>query len=389
MAGRRRGQIVNKGQNKWLIRVPRVGPDGKARPWNRTVHGTKKDAERALTDALKALDEGRLEDPSRVPLAAWLEEWLDNKRRDLKRGSLENYSDVLRLYICPTLGGIRLADLKPLDIQRTITALAEGRDRPGPVGPATIRQAVSRLSDALEAARKLRLIPMNPARDVTLPKAPRSGPKVVLTEEQAARLVAVMAGHRLGAMWTLALGTGLRPGEDLALRWEDVDFNQGLLHVRHSLWRSRQRGSLPELVDPKTESSKRTVPLSPGLLALLRKHRSRQAQERLAAGPAWQDNGFLFPLADGRPTPAEHARYQFYQVIRKAGLPRMSPHGLRHSAATLLIQAGIDPRTVADQLGHSSVKTTLEWYVKVTPERLREAAGVLSSIIMKADGTGS
>lgn len=387
--GRPRGQIISKGPGRWLIRVPRKGPDGKPRPWSRIVHGVKRDAQRALTDKLKALDEGRLEDPSLLPLAAWLEEWLTNKSQDLKKGSQENYSDLLRLYIVPTLGRIRLADLKPLDIQRTITALAEGRDRPGPVGPATIRQAVSRLSDALEAARKLRMITLNPARDVTLPKAPRPGPKVVLTEEQAARLVAVFAGHRLGAMWILSLGTGLRPGEGLALRWEDVDFTEGLLHVRHSLWRSRARGSRPELVDPKTETSKRIIPLSPGLLAVLRKHRSRQAQERLAAGPAWKDNGLLFPLADGRPTPAEHARRHFYLVIEKAGLPRMSPHGLRHSAATLLIQAGIDPRTVADQLGHSNVKTTLEWYVKTTPERLREAAGVLSSIILNADGTGS
>lgn len=384
MAGRRRGQIIQAPNCKttWTIRISLPADvEGKRKTWNKTVHGTRKDAERALTRALSDLDQGRLEDPSRMPLADWLDEWMESKRQDLRGRSLESYQVWIQLYLVPTLGRIRLAELKPRDVQRAIVDLANGtQDRP-PLAPQTLRNAFGRLRQALAAAVKLRLIPSNPASDTTLPKVPRTGPKRVLTEEESSRMVGAVGEHRLGAMWLLSLATALRPGEALALKWEDVDWENARLHVRHSLWKPRAKGSAPVLTPPKNATSNRVLPLSPALLFLLKRHKARQAAERLAAGNLWQDNGLMFPRPDGTPMVPGTASSAFKSLLERAGLGHLTPHGLRHTAATTLIRAGIDPAHVAAQLGHSSVKTTLETYVKTSEDRLRDGADLLASII--------
>ncbi len=159
MAGRRRGQIIQAPNSKttWTIRISLPADvEGKRKTWNKTVHGTRKDAERALTRALSDLDQGRLEDPSRMPLADWLDEWMESKRQDLRGRSLESYQVWIQLYLVPTLGRIRLAELKPRDVQRAIVDLANGtQDRP-PLAPQTLRNAFGRLRQALAAAVKLR-----------------------------------------------------------------------------------------------------------------------------------------------------------------------------------------------------------------------------------------
>lgn len=384
MAGRRRGQVrATDAPGRWLILVFQGrDTDGKRRYWSKTVSGTKKDAERALTAAQRAQDEGRLEDPSRMPLSAWLSEWLESCRQELRERSFLSYQSWCNLYLEPPLGKIPLADLKPRDVQKAITDLAAGKFTGGtPVGPVTIRNAMGRLRSALAAAVRQRLIPSNPASDAKLPRAPRRGPKRVLAPEEAARFTAAVQAHRIGAFFLLSLGTALRPGEAMGLKWVDVDAEAGLLHVRRSLWDPRRGGRPAELTEPKTASSVRSVPLPPDLLALLRRHRARQAAERLAAGPVWQDQGLIFTREDGRPLSDNTCRYILGRLLKQAGLEHLSLHGLRHSAATLLILAGIDPAHVAAQLGHSSVKTTLEVYVKPSEARLREGADILSKLL--------
>ncbi len=384
MAGRRRGQIIQAPNSKtvWTIRISLPADvDGKRQTWNKTVHGTRKDAARALTKALSDLDQGRLEDPSRMPLAAWLEEWMESKRQDLRGRSLESYQSWIQLYLIPTLGRIRLADLKPRDVQRAIVELSNGTPARPPLAPRTLKHAFGRLRQALAAAVKLRLIPSNPAADTAMPRVHRTGPKRVLTEEESSRMIGAVGGHRLGAMWLLSLATALRPGEALALKWEDVDWENARLHVCRSIWRPRAKGSAPVLTPPKNATSNRVLPLSPALLFLLRRHRARQAEERLAAGPLWQDNDLMFPRPDGTLTLPCTAAQIFDRLLKRAGLGHLTPHGLRHTAATTLIRAGIDPAHVAAQLGHSSVTTTLETYVKTSEDRLRDGADILASVL--------
>lgn len=384
MAGRtRRGQVIDRGPGRWLIRVF-LGrdADGKRRYWNKLITGTKKDAERALTAAQRAQDEGRLEDPSRMSLSAWLTEWLESKRQDLRERSFLSYELWIDLYLKPSLGKIPLADLKPRDVQKAITDLAAGKFTQGPIGAVTLRNAMGRLRSALAAAVKLRLIPSNPAIGAKLPRVSRRGPKRVLSPEEAAKFATVVQEHRLGAFFLLALGTGLRPGEAMGLKWEDIDVAAGLLHVRRSLWNPR-KGRNAELTPPKNASSVRSLPLSPDLLSLLRRHRARQLEERIATGPAWQDHGLVFSREDGRPLSDKTCLQVLARLLQRAGLDSLTLHGLRHSAATLLILAGIDPAHVAAQLGHSSVKTTLEVYVKPSEERLREGGSILSALLFR------
>lgn len=382
MPARRRGQIIPRGPGTWLLRITLpADAEGKRGTWNRTVHGAKKDAERALTAALRDLDEGRLEDPSRMPLAAWLQEWLQGKRQELRGRTVESYGLWIRLYLEPTLGKVRLADLKPIDVQRAIADLASGAVTGKPVGPVTIRNAFGRLRQALSEAVRLRLIPSNPAQDARLPRNPRRGPKRVLTPEETTRLNEAVAGHRLAALWTLSLGLALRPGEALALKWEDVDRDKRRLRICRSLWHPKAPGAAPVLTPPKNASSVRDLPLSSALLAVLKFHRARQAAERLAAGQLWKEQGLIFADETGGLLRPRNVSKAFSRLLARAGLGRLSPHGLRHTGATHLVKAGIDPAHVAALLGHSSVKTTLETYVKVGEDRLEEGADLLSALL--------
>lgn len=382
MAGRRRGQIIQAPNSKttWTIRISLPADvEGKRKTWNKTVHGTRKDAERALTRALSDLDQGRLEDPSRMPLADWLDEWMESKRQDLRERTWLHYQNIIRLYLVPLLGKIRLADLKPRDVQKAITALGngEGEDRP-PLSPASIRYAVGRLRQALAVAVRLRLVPSNAALDASLPRARRPGPGRVLSPEEVPKVAAALWGHRLGALWLLMIGTGLRPGEALGLLWEDVDLPGKVLKVRRSLW--RPSGRKPVLTDPKTESSAREVPLSSDLVAILKAHKARQNADRLAAGRLWEGQGLVFCSQLGKPL-GYYMTVTLNRILKAAGIPRITMHGLRHSAATLLIDAGIDARTVADRLGHANVATTLAYYKKTSPERQKEASDLLTSML--------
>lgn len=383
MAGRRRGQIHARGGGAWLIRVSLPADvDGKRKTWNKTVHGTRKDAERALTRALSDLDAGRLEDPSRMSVAAWWKEWWEGRRQDLKERTWIHYDRVIQLYIMPFLGKVRLADLKPRDVQRVISALGNGGEGRKPVAPTTVRYSIGRLSQSLAAAVRLRLLPSNPAKNATLPRGRRPGPGRVLSAEECAQVAAVLRGHRLGTMWLLMLGTGLRPGEALGLLWEDLDLPAGALHVRRTLW--RPVGRAPVLTAPKTASSVREVPLSPDLVAILKVHKARQAAERLAAGPLWEGQGLVFCSPLGKPLGYDATR-QLASLLTAAGVERITMQGLRHSAATLLIDAGIDARTVADRLGHANVTTTLTYYKKTTPERQREASDLLAAMLFRQE----
>lgn len=386
MAGRRRGQIQARGAGAWLIRISLpADATGKRKTWNKTVHSTRKDAERALTRALSDLDQGRLEDPSRMSVAAWLDEWMESKRQDLRERSWLSYREWIDIYLVPALGHVPLADLKPRDVQKATVDLAAGKFTGGnPLGSVTVRNAIGRLRSALTAAVKLRLIPSNPASDAALPRVNNRGPKRVLSVEEATRFMQVVRGHRLAAFFLLALGTGLRPGEAMGLLWEDYDQGAAVLHIRRSLW-NRRRGKPAELTPPKNLTSVRSIPLSPDLVTMLKRHKAHQAAERLAAGKLWQDWGLIFARPDGRPMSDKTALQALATVMKRAGLENLTLHGLRHSAATLLIEAGIDPSAVARQLGHSSVKTTLDTYVKTSGDRLREGSELLSQILFRED----
>jgi len=200
-----------------------------------------------------------------------------------------------------------------------------------------------------------------------------------LSEDQARQLLAAAAGDRFEALYVLALATGMRQGELLALKWRDVDLDTGSLQVRTTLQRS-DHGLV--FAPPKTAFSRRRVALSKKAREALRLHYANQVVERKQVGPAWEDLDLVFPNAIGAPIDGTNfSRQSFAALLAKASLPPMRFHDLRHTAATLLLGRGINPKIVSEMLGHARIAITLELYSHVTPHMQQQAADAMDAAL--------
>ena len=198
--------------------------------------------------------------------------------------------------------------------------------------------------------------------------------------EQAKQLIGAARGGRLEALYVLALTTGLRQGELLALRWQDVDLGDGSLRVLGTLYRSSQ--GLLTIAEPKTAGSRRLVTLGSLAVDSLARHKENQAAQRLLCGARWEEHGLVFTNELGRPMGAANLRRRSFEPLLKcAGLPRIRFHDLRHTAATLLLGEGVHPKIVSERLGHSRVGITLDLYSHVTPTMQREAAAAVDTVL--------
>jgi integrase len=234
------------------------------------------------------------------------------------------------------------------------------------------------LHRALDAALRLGLVQRNVCDIVEVPRM-RHYEMTTLTEEQAQRLLHAAKGERLEALYVLALATGMRQGELLALTWRNVDLKRASLHVHSTLHVTRDRYVFAE---PKTRFSRRTIALSPIAVNALRAHRVRQVEERHRAGQAWEDLDLVFPNSVGSPIDGINLlKYWFYPLLLRAGLSRMRFHDLRHTAATLLLGRGVNPKIVSEMLGHSHVSVTLGIYSHVLPHMQREAAKAMNEAL--------
>ena len=200
-----------------------------------------------------------------------------------------------------------------------------------------------------------------------------------LSPEQARQLLDTAAGDRLGALYVLALSTGMRQGELLALHWENLDLDAASLQVRGTL--RRVDGGLAVL-EPKTAASRRQITMPAAAVDALRRHRAAQNEERLRIGSAWHDNDLVFANEIGRPIePGNLVRRSFQALLAQAGLPRIRFHDLRHTAATLMLSRGVHSKIAAETLGHSRVGVTLDIYSHVTPTMQREAAAAMDEVL--------
>jgi integrase len=202
----------------------------------------------------------------------------------------------------------------------------------------------------------------------------------VLTVEDARRLVGAIRGDRFEALWICALTLGLRKGELLGLRWNDIDFGDATLMIRQALQRA---GGHLVLVEPKTARSRRVVPVPPQTLAALRAHRRRQHADKLAAGRAWRDSGPVFTTHLGGPLEPRNVNRSWYAVRSRAGLTGFRLHDLRHSCASFLLAAGASPRTAMKTLGHSQIGLTMNTYTHVLPEVERAAIDAAARAIFE------
>jgi integrase len=239
----------------------------------------------------------------------------------------------------------------------------------------SVRHLHAVLHRALGQATRWGLVARNVADLVTPPRAERHEMQT-LSPEQARAFLEAAQGDRFAALYTLALSTGMRQGEMLALRWRDVDLEAGTIQVCGSL----EQGTLA-IAEPKTAGSRRQVTLTRGAIEALRRHRVAQAEERLRA-VFWDSRGLVFSTEAGTPVDVRNLiRRSFAPLLEKAGLPRIRFHDLRHTAATLLLGRGVHPKMVADLLGHTRISTTLDLYSHVTPAMQKEAVAVMDAVL--------
>jgi integrase len=238
---------------------------------------------------------------------------------------------------------------------------------------ATIRKA---LNDAVRSGMLVR----NPALYAT-PPTPRRNELQTWTASELRQFLDSVEGDRLAATWRLAALTGMRRGEVLGLRWLDLDLDNGWLAVRQTLVVVDNQ---PRFSQPKTARGRRRIALDQGTLSAFRRHRKTQAAERLATGPAWSANDLVFTFQDGRPLHPEYVRRLFDRQIHRIGLPRIRFHDLRHTHATLALQAGVHPKVVSERLGHTTVAMTLDIYSHAIPALQRDAASTVADLISGA-----
>ncbi|GGI02822.1 site-specific integrase [Egicoccus halophilus] len=369
-----------------------TGSDGRRRQRTRRGFRTKREASAALAELLhEQANRGRPSVRSTVTLDEYARGWLD-QRRDLRPTARDNLTTAL-VHVLPRLGARRVQEVTPEDVATLYVDLAERGKRAGTCRTAGVtcaehgctperHQGLSEksvghvhaaLRAILAAAVEDGLIASNPADTKRAKQARARGGKTSakVTEdrcwstEQARAFIDATSEDRLGALWTTLLGTGLRRGEALALRWEDVDLDAGTLHVRRTV--TAVRGQLVEADGGKTDAATRRIVLGDDLVALLRAHRARQVEERLAAGPAWQDTDAMFTEVDGRPLHPNKASTTFTRAAAAAGLPAIGVHGLRHTHATMLLRAGVPIPAVAQRLGHANPAITLAVYSHALP----------------------
>jgi integrase len=358
------GSVYQRSDGRWCASI-RLG--GK----RRTVYGrSRQEAARRLGELQRAAHQGRLVAPSRLTLGAYLTMWLDAHSVRLGPATRAVYEDVIRLHLTPTLGPIRLQALRPLHVVQWQTARCEAG-----VSPQRVATALKVLRTALTAAVRWGLLPTNPAADVERPRGDRRERRV-WTEDEARRFLAHATGYTQmwDPLWLFLLGTGCRRGEALGLQWGDVDLERGIMRITRAVQVVRNRAGLST---PKTPTSVRTLMVPPFAVAALRVQRHRQAARRLAAGPSWAGADFIFTTTSGQHPLVSNLLKALQSACSRAGVPRLTLHQLRHVHATLMVRAGMDPKTVQQRLGHTSLTMTLGLYAHALPSGDEQAAAVL------------
>jgi integrase len=328
-----------------------------------------------LTAALKKRDDGLPIVTGRRTVGKFLHEWLEAIRPSIRERTWVRYEQYVRLHLVPVLGKTSLERLTPQQLQRLYNdRLASG------LSPTTVHHLHATIHKALAQAVRWNLVGRNVADLVDPPRIAGFEMKT-LSPEQARALLGAAEGDRLEALYVLAITTGMRQGELLGLRWRDVDLDAGSVQIRGSM-QATSEGL--QIAAPKTPGSRRHVLLSEQPREALRRHRVKQAAERLRMGEAWDDHDLVFANQVGRPIPAGNLlRRSFEPLLKKASLPRMRFHDLRHTSATLLLGEGIHPKIVSEMLGHTRISTTLDLYSHVTPTMQRQAAEAFEVILSR------
>ncbi len=377
--GNGEGSIYRRSDGRW---VGEMTIEGRKRKF---VYGrTRKEVAEKLHASLQAMRQGvLLEGNAKQTVEQFLRDWLENsQRQQVRPRTYERYEEIVRLHIVPVLGRHRLQQLAAQHVQALYTKkLGEG------LSARTVESFHHVLHKALKTAVRWGLVSRNVC-DLVSPPRVKAYEIKPLTVEQVCKLLFVARGHRLEALFVLALATGMRRGELLGLKWQDINFATGTLQIRRILTRipSKMPGKGYIEAEPKTQKSRRNVVIAPFALEALKQHRLQQLQAKLQAGAVWQDYDYVFCTSLGTHlNPTRDILDELKQLLKQAGLPDVRFHDLRHSAATLLLSENVHPKVVQELLGHSNVSITLNVYSHVLPGMQQEAIRRLNSKLVLSE----
>lgn len=383
--GQNEGSIRKKEKNGKISYEARVTIDYKQ--ISRTFK-TRTEASAWLAEARTQQANGTFIKPDKVTLGEWLPRWLEVYiKPGVKPSTYANYMDVTNKHIIPSLGPMSLQALRGHIIKEFYNKkLESGRlDGKGGLSQRIINLMHQVIKGALKQAVFERLIPTNPAEHITNAKIKHKEMNT-LSPEQANKYLEAAEGERLKAAFLLEIHTGLRRGELLGLTWDSIDLEgeEPKLQVKQTLARVRlvDKGTSELMTsEPKTEKSKRTIYIDPAIAEELKHHKARQEGEKEFHGKHYQDNGYVFTTAQGRPIEPRNFYRLHCKVLEDASLPHVRFHDLRHSVATMLIQDGENVENIRELLGHEKTSTTLDLYCHSTPVGAKRTTARLAQII--------
>jgi integrase len=346
----------------------------------KTVYGqTKREVLQKLSTLRTAHEHGVDLLAPTLTVGQWLDAWLSEVKGfdGTRPRTLTLYKGLAERYVKPVIGGVRLDKLTPAHVQRLVTETRDTQTSRGtPPSASTLRHVYKLVRNALGDAYRMELVSRNVATQVKAPPL-SSQPRAGLEFAEAKRLLKVIDGERLEALYVLAMTTGLRRGELLALRWDDIDFGSRQLRVCRAL--QRVDGRL-QIVEPKTSSARRTVVLPQLAVRHLQQHKERQDGERLALGDAWREHGLVFASSIGTPVEPRNLNRRWDVLRRRASLEGLRLHDLRHGCATFLLAQGVPARAIMEVLGHAEIGVTMNTYTHVLPELRQEAADAIDKL---------
>jgi integrase len=378
-----KGHIRERSPGHWAIVLDIRDPEtGKRRRKWHNFAGTKREAQVECARRVAELAGGGYVEPKATTLASFLDRWLEHVRTQVSPRTFERYSELARKNIAPLLGNTPLSKLQPVSISRAYAKalLAGRRDGRGGLSPRTVHHMHRILRQALQQAVRWQILPRNPAEMVKPPRVERTK-SCTLSAEQAAQLLSALAHSRIYWPTLIALATGMRRGEILALRWENVDLDRGTLQVVETIEETKAGLRFK----PPKSGKTRAITLPAFAVAELRRLKREQTEQLLKLGVRQTGTTLVCGRADGGTRAPLAVTYEFARFVRQLrDLPQVRFHDLRHSHATQLLASGVHPKIAQERLGHSSISVTLDLYSHAVGSLQDEAASRVDAALGRA-----
>ena len=386
---RKLNNVTQRADGRWVARkIFGYKPNGK--PNRKSFYaGTAFEASQKLSDYERQVENGLNADAETLNFSKWLTLWIyEYKLKSLRPHTYDTYETLIKFRIIPALGKYKLLKLRPEHLQAFINNLK--KENGEALSVSTIKKIKCVISGALKQAVKNGLITRNPADALSLPKRNKNKKVGAFTPTEQTIFLKQIYSHRIYALFVLAIGTDMRIGELLALRWSDINFKQNEINVSVSVSRSKDREATTgnvlkssiKVAEPKTKAGSRVIPMTFEVRQALVKHREAQTAERFHAQNAWTDNGLVFCTALGGYLEYRNVTRLYERQRELSGISDLTFHCLRHTFATNAISAGLDYYYLYRIMGHTTISVTLDVYAEYMPDKSRsemeKMEGVLS-----------